>query len=812
MPGDKKKASPLGAAANRCGAALLLMSGVSGLGVFIAAHPLGLGWSALLTCAFCVPMLAHRYAWLLLIPGLSPVIDLAACTGAIYLTESDALVFAALLAHGVRGLWASAAGSRASAAPEPRQWAIGALPLIALLLLSASYLISTDWRPAWSVWTDPSLLVGYGPLNGLRLAKGMLLSVLLLPLLVQAMREAPGQALRMLLSGVLLGVLLVSLGAVWERLAFTGLTDFATDYRTTALFWEMNVGGAALDGWLALGLPFVLWAVLRERDPIRLGGLLCTLGVVAYAAFTTFSRGLYLGAAAGGALTLALMLRAAVRQEGVRIPLRAALGWSGFAAGCVLAMSAVFQTGGYRGLAAMLGLALAVFAAGPLMILLGRRDLLWAALVAGVASLLSILAMLWVPKGVYLAYGVSVVCFWMVLLLGLGERWATQAARLAFGSVLWMGFNAVLVTWYWSEGSGGLAGALGVGVLFGPLSLVRVRPQCCWRPDVQSGVPVLLVLGAVALIVVTFNTYYAGKRFETVAEDLEMRFQHWSLAASLPQGGREALIGVGVGQFAERYFWQVPDGQFPGSHHVVREEGQHFLRLGGPRHVLGFGELYRVSQRVSPAIEPPLLVSLNARAPEGDAAVHLEVCRKHLLYANECTGHEFKVVGGPVWQRFEFVLDRRDLGHDGGWLPKLTMFSVANASRGRLVEIDDLSLVDASGREHLDNGSFEAASDFWFFSSDRHHLPWHAKNLWLHYFVEQGWLGLLAFSVLSGMALLRVTAGAGAAHPLGPPLAGGLSGFFIVGAFDSLVDAPRLTVFALLLMFVALGLRGAHHR
>jgi hypothetical protein len=34
-----------------------------------------------------------------------------------------------------------------------------------------------------------------------------------------------------------------------------GLTNFASDYRTSALFWEMHVGGAALDAWLMLSFP-----------------------------------------------------------------------------------------------------------------------------------------------------------------------------------------------------------------------------------------------------------------------------------------------------------------------------------------------------------------------------------------------------------------------------------------------------------------------------------------------------------------------------------------------------------------------------
>ncbi len=59
----------------------------------------------------------------------------------------------------------------------------------------------------------------------------------------------------------------------------------------------------------------------------------------------------------------------------------------------------------------------------------------------------------------------------------------------------------------------------------------------------------------------------------------------------------------------------------------------------------------------------------------------------------------------------------------------------------RAARVDDMSLVDARGRELLGDGEFARGADHWFFTSDRHHLPWHAKNLWLHFYVEQGWLG-----------------------------------------------------------------------
>ena len=40
-----------------------------------------------------------------------------------------------------------------------------------------------------------------------------------------------------------------SAGALWERAVYTALLDFSSDYRTTGSFWEMHVGGAALDGF-----------------------------------------------------------------------------------------------------------------------------------------------------------------------------------------------------------------------------------------------------------------------------------------------------------------------------------------------------------------------------------------------------------------------------------------------------------------------------------------------------------------------------------------------------------------------------------
>ena len=133
------------------------------------------------------------------------------------------------------------------------------------------------------------------PLNSLRIGKSLLLALLLLPSLRSLLQAAPALVVRRLSAGMATGLGLVSLAVLCERAAYPGLLDFSTPYRTTALFWEMHVGGAALDVFLVLTVPFAVHALVQARNPWR-WVLAAALAVAAgYACLTTFSRGVYLG-------------------------------------------------------------------------------------------------------------------------------------------------------------------------------------------------------------------------------------------------------------------------------------------------------------------------------------------------------------------------------------------------------------------------------------------------------------------------------------------------------------------------------------
>jgi hypothetical protein len=786
----------------------------AGLAAFVYTHPMGrvLPLAGIAACLFV--LLLHRDAWMQVLFALLPVVDLAPRTGMVFWTESDALLLCIL---GVFGAREALAGGRNPRSHGPGAWGLRTGQVALLFLLAASYAVSTAWTPIAAIGSDPNLPVGYdSPLNGVRLAKGFLFALALVPLFATSFgRDGQGAGRRLAL-GLVFGLLAASLAAFWERLSFTGLSDFSSDYRTTALFWEMHVGGAQLDGWLALTFPFALWHALRERSPARHVVWMAVLALAVYAIFTTFSRGLYLATA----VSTPVLLLALWRQDSGTSAARAAGGqarpaWR-YALLAVLAglfawaIAEVFRTGGYRGMAASLGLALGGYLAAPAAARATRRGAMGALAIAGLVVPAGYLAFGSFAKGPYLAYGccaglVAVLCAPTVRANSAsgGQRW--DVAVLA--SVAALGAASVWVAVHWG-GAVALVPALAVAAMVASsVSVAAAFPPLRWEVSLRGGFLLALAGGAVALVAVTFNTYYAASRLESAGDDFRGRLVHWSRGASLV-GPDQTLLGIGTGRYAPAYFWASDGTNLPGNHRIGIEPGNAYLALGGPRHVLGFGELYRVLQQVANDTALPVTVTLRARSPDLQGQLHVEVCRRHLIYVQGCATRQVDVPAGRVWKSLTIVLDVGDFGPLPGMPPRPVFFAIANSATGRVLDVDDVSVTDAGGRSLVSNGGFADGTSRWFFSSDKHHLPWHAKNLWLHFWIEQGVFGVMAFSFLAVGALFRTSVGAAAAHPLAPPLLAGLAGFFVVGLFDSLVDAPRMALAFFALAIVALGVRG----
>jgi len=333
----------------------------------------------------------------IIIPALLPIIGFAPWTGWISFEELDLLVLA------------TAVGGYARGAVDGKQRSSLRTSLLFLTLaslMSTSILISMGRGFSDAGGFVFGWFQGYdGPMNSLRIGKSFFLALMLMPLMARLHDNQANNTSRKLALGIAIGLGTASLAALWERLAFTDLLNFSSDYRSTALFWEMHVGGAALDGWLLLTIPFAIWALRNSRGNAQFAISLCLLGLAAYASLTTFSRGVYL------ALIISLPLLAwQTRKHSKPTEMdQEATTWGFFRWMTALvllgAMAAlVFPAGGYRGLLALLGL-IAVSVSMPLVLRGMPVALFLTGSTAGLLSGALLIAIAnFLPKGPYVLY------------------------------------------------------------------------------------------------------------------------------------------------------------------------------------------------------------------------------------------------------------------------------------------------------------------------------------------------------------------------------------------------------------------------
>jgi hypothetical protein len=531
------------------------------------------------------------------------------------------------------------------------------LAQIGLGLFTVSYLLALARGLADAGGFPLGWFQGYEePLNSLRVAKSFLLVLLLLPSLASLLASRPRLAERSLAAGVATGLGCVALSVLWERAGFPGLLDFSTHYRSTALFWEMHVGGAGLDGFLALAAPFAVYAVVQARSR-WLWVLAASLAVVAaYACLTTFSRGVYLG------IGISLMV----------------LAWL---------LAAPWR---WRRVSAMAPRpAPATLASEPWRV--------WGNRVLGVVLLIEVLAV-----------------------LGTGDF---MSSRLV-----------------------------------------------------------------------------AGER------DLGGRLQHWREGLSLLRGPSEFLFGRGLGRFPANYSQAVPRRQMPGRLRLVEEGSATHLRVLAPRRGLRPGGAFELLQRVPAPSLGTYTLALDVRTVQS-AMLSVGLCHKHLLYAASCTQPAVvKLAGSEGWHHVSLSLTGQE-GLSGGWpVPVLGFFDLRLLGPAAFIDVDNLSIVDARGRQLLANGGFSEGMSQWFFSSRHDFLSWHVDSLFLEVLIDQGVVGLSLLLALLAMAFANLLRGPGGDHVLAPYLLSALLACLVVGVFSSLLDMPRSAFLFYLLLSCALFL------
>jgi hypothetical protein len=239
--------------------------------------------------------------WLIVLPAVLPALDLGLWTGWYVVNEADLFVLATLATLAVR---------RPPAATDfiPNRWP-GAVLLLFLVSYAISVVIGLTAPNGGGLSSNPFLR----PDNALRLGKGLVEAIVLLPFLRHVLRMGAKPRIT-LACGFVLGLILVTAVVLVERALFAGILDFGTDYRVAGPFSSMHVGGGHIGAYTALALPFAFALGLMSLRCLPL----TALGIVGgtYTLIVTFARTGY-AAGLGGCTVMGLtVLRALWARRG----------------------------------------------------------------------------------------------------------------------------------------------------------------------------------------------------------------------------------------------------------------------------------------------------------------------------------------------------------------------------------------------------------------------------------------------------------------------------------------------------------------
>ena len=276
-------------------------------GLLFAALALGAAMQHPIAPAVAVGVLLGVLAWAawrpgdlwFMLPALLPMANFMPWTGWWLVDESDLLVLAAMGGAYLRwgfDAWGHPAGEW-DRTPQSIRWVYVLLPAVLVVGVWRGLDDARGGVPWRVLLSDLWGLGVYGdydlPGNTLRVAKSLVWGLLLLPVLYRSGQGAPLRLAR----GMLAGLVLVCAVVLWERGVYAGGLDFSHHYRTSAWFWEMHVGGGAIDVYLALALPFAWWAAWTAPRGGRWCAAAALVFVSIYAVLTTYSRGVYLAVA-----------------------------------------------------------------------------------------------------------------------------------------------------------------------------------------------------------------------------------------------------------------------------------------------------------------------------------------------------------------------------------------------------------------------------------------------------------------------------------------------------------------------------------
>ncbi len=725
----------------------------------VANYPYASIWLSLILIAYALCLLIAPSIWLLAIPTILPLLNLAPWSGRFFLEEFDFFIWVTLASSLWQGDFIASHRPRFSFTPSL---------LIGLFLTTHSIAMLRGLFPLAAIDAN-AFSSYYSQYNGLRVGKSLFWAALLIPAMLRAFSTNQVRARHYLTLGISIGLIGTGIAVLWERGVFIdlvygdtiyqklrNLTDFSTDYRITALFSEMHTGGEAVDGYIALTWPFALAGLVTAVSKIEMGIEAMALSAGLYSALVTFSRGTY---AAIGVSLVAFAVLYAVGKTRREVSSKQSWHVPIILLATVAICSILYVKGGYYSLIA----AMAIFGCTILLGFInglrhGVRILLMALVCLGGFALMmrGLLTSKWVDNGFVESLAISLPMS---------------------------------------------VGLLASGIFIG----IQTRKFFSLR---EVGISLTFIITVIVLCVPALSGSYMKSRFTTTHDDFGSRINHWQHAMALMDSSWDTLFfGMGLGVFPRTYLWGKESEK--SSMATLNEEGGNTsLRLSNSMDLA-------IGQRVHLEAEQVYRLSLDYKSNASIGTLDISICRRNIIvpWDSDCISTSQAIKPGK-WQHFEWELNMGQIG-DGvqiGRRPlalRFTHFYYQPQGDYNLplnfIEIDNIQLMDRYGWNHVTNGQFEHGLDNWFPTSDHSHLPLHIKNLWVNIFFEQGLFGLFAFLALTLYALIIGIRIARRGDIFAMTLVSSAMGFFSVGLIGTLYDVPRVIFLFFLLLFTLLA-------
>jgi len=236
-------------------------------------------WVIIPLIAYAVVLWKHPGYWLIWVLALLPWLDFTALSGRLFWTEYDTVLLITVgvgyirLLHDVNGI----PGLR-----DPTKI------ILLLFVVSIAGSLAINIYPLEMI--DATTFIRYtSSYNGLRYVKGLLFALAFIPLLMSEWKEPKTASLK-LTQGMILGLAGIILYVLWERITFPGFSDFDDDYRVAGPFPSMHVGGAYVETYLAVTLPFVIYWVWQQQRIWVFAIAISLFGFGIYCMMVTYSR------------------------------------------------------------------------------------------------------------------------------------------------------------------------------------------------------------------------------------------------------------------------------------------------------------------------------------------------------------------------------------------------------------------------------------------------------------------------------------------------------------------------------------------